>query len=48
MKDIKRVVGWTSAYLSTYPTVKFTKEYSPDAIVHCAAYTAVLYQVYKR
>lgn len=26
MKDIKRVVGWTSAYLSTYPTVKFTKE----------------------
>ena len=22
-------------------TIKFTKEYSPDAIVHCAAYTAV-------
>ena len=26
MKDIKRVVGWTSAFLSSYPTVKFTKE----------------------
>lgn len=26
MKDIKRVVGWTSAYLSPYKVVKFTKE----------------------
>lgn len=26
MKDIKRVVGWTSAYLSSYSAVKFTKE----------------------
>ena len=26
MKDIKRVIGWTSAYLSPYKTVKFTKE----------------------
>ena len=26
MKDIKRVVGWTSAYLSPYKNVKFTKE----------------------
>lgn len=26
MKDIKRVVGWTSAFLSAYKTVKFTKE----------------------
>ena len=26
MKDIKRVVGWTSAFLSSYKTVKFTKE----------------------
>ena len=26
MKDIKRVIGWTDAYLSAYPTVKFTQE----------------------
>lgn len=26
MKDIKRVVGWTSSYLSPYKNVKFTKE----------------------
>jgi hypothetical protein len=26
MKDIKKTVGWTSAYLSSYPTVKFTQE----------------------
>lgn len=26
MKDIKKIVGWTSAYLSSYPTVKFTKD----------------------
>ena len=26
MKDIKRVVGWTSAFLSNHPQVKFTKE----------------------
>lgn len=26
MKDIKPVIGWVSAYLSSYPTVKYTEE----------------------
>lgn len=26
MKDIKRVIGWTSAFLSSYKTVPFTKD----------------------
>lgn len=26
MKEINPVVGWTSAYLSSHPTVKYTKE----------------------